>query len=60
LQVAQQRLAAVRDDAVAMAKASNVPFASERIRMTNAQLNPSSDIPAGGRVIITVVRKKRQ
>lgn len=60
LQVAQQRLASVRDDAVSAAKASNVPLATERIRMTNPQFNPSPDVPAGGRVVVTVVRKKRQ
>jgi hypothetical protein len=60
LQVARQRLSAVRDDAVSMAKASNIPLATERIRMTNAQFNPSPDVPGGGRVVVTVVRKKRQ
>jgi hypothetical protein len=60
LQVAQQRLAEVRDAAVGAAKASNVPLATERIRMTNPQFNPSDDLPAGGRVVVTVVRKKRQ
>jgi hypothetical protein len=60
VQVARQRLAAVREEIVRAAKASNVPLATERIRMTNAQFNPSPDVPAGGRVIVTVVRKKRQ
>jgi hypothetical protein len=60
LQVAQQRLATVRDALVRAAKAANVPLATERVRMTNAQFNPSTDVPAGGRVVVTVVRKKRQ
>jgi hypothetical protein len=60
LQVAQHRLAAARDAMVSAAKAANVPLATERVRMTNAQFNPSPELPAGGRVVVTVVRKKRQ
>jgi hypothetical protein len=53
--MAQQRLTAVRDALAAPA----VPAVAERVRVTNATFNPADD-DAGGKAVVTVVRKKRQ